>query len=47
MSKQGFILAAIGIVLGLFILGASPFLHRRRDPKRHRRPIGQAGSDGD
>ncbi len=25
MSKQGFILALLGIVLGLFILGASPF----------------------
>ena len=25
MSKQGFILAFVGIVLGLLILGASPF----------------------
>ena len=25
MSKQGFILAFIGLVLGLLILGASPF----------------------
>lgn len=40
MSKQGIMVALIGIVVGLFVLGASPFYVVDVTQKRHRRSIG-------